>query len=592
MQTGTLEWNNGWFRVYCNYSITPNEAKNTALVAADLFVTKLKSGATAWSTFPVTLSIAGTNSTKSVAFDARSWSVGRTEKLHTMQKALTHRQDGTHAAITISFYGSTGTMTLSTFSGSKTITPNPIKRIATVATIPGSGTTGKTTIRIQVTRQNASFVSRLYVSKNGSTEKIYLDWVPQGLGLWEKSWLIPASLAQWWPRDEEGTVTIGAETYTSDRRTLLGATGVSVRVQVDESVRASVSSLRVEAGKNAFQGLILQNFTEGRVKGTLQKVDTAALQGARFVEIRVKTDDSARSYTLEKNPERFPPKTSELNTPFLAPRAGRFPYTVELVDSRGRTFKQGGYYTVEAYFLPKIHDFKCARCTASGVLDEAGENVRADFSVEIAGLQNKNSAKIQFYYKDQTRGEVLATSASMAAGKNTFKSYVILPRVPLEGSRLFIMRVTDATGAKSEAQYLVSSGYVLIDVTRRGAAIGTTAEDGCQRIRYGDFALKVNGTGVHTERVGNSTKETTNLSRFRVYRMQVQITNGYHQFTRAELGVTPGDYNWMVQADYIASVVTTQCALQPNGTTMNLYMRNSQGALIPNGRYWITLLRM
>jgi hypothetical protein len=79
--------------------------------------------------------------------------------------------------------------------------------------------------------------------------------------------------------------------------------------------------------------------------------------------------------------------------------SGTRPVKVVVTDSRSRVTEANVDISVLAYRIPKIHSFTATRCNSNGTANNSGDHIKASFSAEVSGLNNKNTARYWVGYK-------------------------------------------------------------------------------------------------------------------------------------------------------------------------------------------------
>lgn len=357
---------------------------------------------------------------------------------------LPHNADGTKS-FTINISAGIWYYTSSNCTGSGTFTLNQIPRESS-ATVPNFtvGTAGT----VSISRASPDFTHRLSVHLGDAVYEI-----ASGVGT---SFVWTPDPAVWGPRIPNAASAWCAmivDTYHGG--TYIGRTAYNFTLYVPAGYSPTVSSLTVSpVNDNAVVkgwGVAVKGYTKLQWSASAEGAYGSSVTGWVF---------SAGGLT----------GTGKSGTTGVLQTAGSVTPSVRITDSRGRTAsKTAAAITVYDCAAPNISNAAAYRCDGSGNADEAGTNVRITLTAHISSVGGKNSAKLQYRYRqagDSYTDWTDFASGEILSGFDTAKSY------ELE------LRAVDSLGQNKTAAFFIPTESVWLSGRDRGngAAFGKYAE--------------------------------------------------------------------------------------------------------------------
>jgi hypothetical protein len=357
-----------------------------------------------------------------------------------------HEADGSKD-FTISISAGIWYYTSSNCTGTDTFTLDSIGRSSS-ATVPNFtiGTSGN----IAISRANNSFTHRLSVKLGGSVIEIAsgvgtsYQWTPDA-NTWGK--LIPNATS--------AACTMVLETYNGSTK-IGDSKSYPFTLYVPASYVPSVTSLAVSlVNDNATVkswGVAVKGFT---------KLSWSAQAAGSYGSTITKYEFAVGGQT----------GNASTGTTGILLTAGNITPTVKVTDSRGRTSsKNAAAITVYDYASPTISNASAYRCDANGNANESGTNVRLTLTAHISSVGGKNSAKLQYRYRQ--------AGGNFGSWTN-FTSGAILTGFDVANSYEFELRAIDALNNAKSATFTVSTESVWLNGKDggKGAAFGKYAEE-------------------------------------------------------------------------------------------------------------------
>lgn len=145
-----------------------------------------------------------------------------------------------------------------------------------------------------------------------------------------------------------------------------------------------------------------------------------------------------------------------------------------VTDARGITGSASVKPIVYDWFIPKIGTFRAERCNSSGKMDEVGNYIRLDYSVEVEPVNNKNFKSLKYGYKKQS--DTSWTVKDIALSSYSKTGNVVIPASGEYSWNVKVDLKDDFTTATLSLQ--VGTAYVLMDFHKsgKGLSIGKIAE--------------------------------------------------------------------------------------------------------------------
>lgn len=358
---------------------------------------------------------------------------------------IPHNADGSKS-FAISISAGIWYYTSSNCTGSGTFTLDTIPR-ASSASVPNftMGTAGT----ISINRANANFTHTLSVKLGGNTYQIAsgvstsYKWTP--------------ALTEWGQRVPNATsadCTMILDTYNGS--TKVGTAEYSFTLYVPASADPTVSSLSVSlVNDNATikgWGLAVKGFTKLQWSATASGASGSSIKSWAF---------TAGGLT----------GAADSGTTGIIQTAGGITPSIKVTDTRDRTdTKTAEDITVYDYAAPNVTNAAAYRCDADGNADEGGTNVRITLTAHISSVNGKNSATLQYRYK-QAGGSFTGWSA--------FSSGAILSGFDAAKSYEIELRAVDALGNTKSVTITIPTESVWLNGRDggKGAAFGKYAEE-------------------------------------------------------------------------------------------------------------------
>lgn len=358
---------------------------------------------------------------------------------------IPHNADGTKS-FTINVSAGIWYYTSSNCTGTETFALDQIPR-ASSATVPNFtiGTGGT----ISINRASGNFTHKLSVKLGGSTYDIASDvgtsykWTPDA-DTWGKRI----------PNDTSAGCTMIVDTYNGS--TKIGTASYDFTLYVPSGYVPSVLSLEVS--------LVNDNATV--------KSWGVAVKGYTKLEWSAEAEDAYGS-TITKYEFSAGGQTGSASsgTTGILQKAGSITPSIKVTDSRGRTASgNAADITVYDYAAPNISKAAAYRCDANGNANESGTNVRITLTAHISSVGGKNSAKLQYRYRQ--------AGGNFGSWTN-FTSGAILTGFDVANSYEFELRAIDALNNSKAATFAVSTESVWLNGKDggKGAAFGKYAEE-------------------------------------------------------------------------------------------------------------------
>ena len=254
------------------------------------------------------------------------------------------------------------------------------------------GTRGETTPSLSKSRVNigenvtitmdpysSSFSHKLYYSLNNK-DLIHIGDFSKGKA--EKTWTLPASLAEAITTSTEGIVYFVCKTYNGTTQ-VGGDKSVKLTAVVPSDYVPSISSVMISeltAGLADKFGCFVQHKSALKIK-----VDCSGISGSSISSCTVMVDGNDYSGTTVSTG--------------IIDSSGEMKVNVVIRDSRGRSASTSETIQVYAYSSPDLNGCKANRANSSQELNDDGENVLFRYAYRVSPVNNKNTAsfKIQQY---------------------------------------------------------------------------------------------------------------------------------------------------------------------------------------------------
>ena len=370
---------------------------------------------------------------------------GRWSTSSTKPVEIPHNSDGTKS-FTISISAGLYYYSSSNCTGSKTFELDAIPR-ASSASVPNftMGTEGT----ISINRANANFTHTLSVKLGNSTYQI-----ASGVAT---SYAWTPALSEWGQRVPNATSAackMIVDTYNGV--TKVGTAEYGFTLHVPASAVPTISSLSVS--------LVNDNTTVNgwglAVKGYTKLQWSSAASGAPGSDIK-SWAFTAGGLT----------GAADSGTTGIIQTAGSITPSIKVTDTRDRTAaKTASAITVYDYAAPNVTNASAYRCDADGNADDSGTNVRITLTAHISSVNGKNSATLQYRYKqagDSFNGWTAFASGAILSGFDAAKSYEVE------------LRAIDALGNAKSTTITVPTESVWLNGKDggKGAAFGKYAEE-------------------------------------------------------------------------------------------------------------------
>ncbi|MCW6665318.1 DUF859 domain-containing protein [Aerococcaceae bacterium NML191219] len=319
-------------------------------------------------------------------------------------------------------------------------------------------------ITIHLPRASTHFTHTIQASVEGK-----LSWTTIATNInTSYTWYVPKSWARYLPNSTD-RIKIKALTYLGSM--LIGSKDVTSVIEVkptaDMTPVVTLTLTDAMRHKDTYGG-----FVKGQSK--IKAKVTERLYEQTIV--------SSRTLTLNGVTYQSSEQTSEV----LSSTDQTVKATV--TDARGMTGIMTQRPTVYDWYSPQIIVFKASRCNASGVLDEVGNYIKLEYSVNIANVNNRNRKALRYGYKKQTDSSWSYRTIDMTSFNK--QGHVVFSASG-EYSWDIRLELTDAF-ATTASSTQVGTAYVLLDfhASGKGVAIGKVAESERVFDLASDWALK------------------------------------------------------------------------------------------------------
>lgn len=305
-------------------------------------------------------------------------------------------------------------------------------------------------ITISLPRASGGFTHTIQIGINGTLNFIN---VVTGIGT-AYNWTLPKDWAKYLPSSNH-RIRIKAITYSGG--VYIGEKEISnpISVTPTQDMKPVVTiALSDETKLNATYGGFVKGQSKIRAKVTEQ--------------LYAGTSVLSRSLTL--NGIKY--QTAEQVSDVIA----IMPQTISasVTDARGLTGTASVTPTIFDWYKPKILVFKVNRCDKTGKIDEVGNFLRIDYSIDVALINNKNAKSLVYGIKKQTDTNWVNTNIPLSANKVT--SFVV---VAASGDFSWDVSLTlEDSFASTVVSNKIGTAFVLMDFHKsgKGLSIGKVSE--------------------------------------------------------------------------------------------------------------------
>lgn len=226
-------------------------------------------------------------------------------------------------------------------------------------------------VTITMARASSKFTHKLKF-KYGN----YAFDIAENLGL-SYQWTVPLDLANKIPNAASMKAIITCETYSGGD--MVGSTSVYLSCNVPLTVKPTITSIQQKDVSTVNLGLYVQNQSRLQID-----IKSSGAYGSKITDI-----------TSMLNGTTYKDGTFTADLPF----SGTKQLKVTVADSRGRKTTETVDINVTAWKKPKVA-FTAVRCDSMGNPKDDGEQVKINYSFDIATVGNKNAKRVVFGYAE------------------------------------------------------------------------------------------------------------------------------------------------------------------------------------------------
>lgn len=326
-------------------------------------------------------------------------------------------------------------------------------------------------IIINTNRANSNFTHTLTYTFGSVTDTIGTD-VGDSI-----NWIPPLSLAEQIPNSPSGTGTITCDTYNGS--THMGTKSIPFTVNVPASVVPTISSVELSDGNKLVTDKNIGYFVQNKSYGVLA-VESSGVYSSTIKSFNLTI--AGITYT-EKSVNDINKKLVSL----VLPVGDSLPYSVEVVDSRGRTStEKTGTYTVKGYSPPSITGASAYRSDSSGAVDDNGTYINAQLAGSISSIDGKNECTVKIGYKlkadeseDYTWITYVSSSTEITSVDYTGNNKKIIGEGNIKDDASYLCQVyIEDLWDHNSRTFEISTGFDLIHWNKSGKslAIGKKSE--------------------------------------------------------------------------------------------------------------------
>lgn len=370
---------------------------------------------------------------------SNNFSANTTTLLATKSKTVTHNSDGSKTCSVSASYSSgvsSGTVTAST---TKTLTTIPR---ASSFSCASSATVGST-LTGTISRHSSDFTHKVWFTLGGATFTIATAATTS------ISWTIPDSVLPYMT-STSASVTVYCQTY--DGSTKIGSA-------VSDSLTIKLRSTDVPT---------ISNFTASKSNGGSYWIRGINNLSASF-SASASYGTTISSYRLVFGSQ----SVNAASATFSCSTAGNITLTAYATDARGRTTTSSQTITVYEYYKPTIGSLLAERCTAAGVADANGTNLRVKFSYGYCSSTPVSS----------TANNTLATTVTVKIGtiSNNYSlttptsgTYAVVSGVtiPLNNQANVTVTIRDSYGNSANISDIVNTAEKILSIKGNGKGMG------------------------------------------------------------------------------------------------------------------------
>ena len=350
------------------------------------------------------------------------------------------------------FAGGSYSFVIRAASSTFTVSLYAVWAVAPSTMTVSDGTIG-TAQSITVNRHSSSYTHTISYTFGGASGTIverssetFIAWTP------------PISLADQIPNAESGTCVLTCRTYNGSSS--VGSSSRTISLAVPDSVGLAIDSVAVtDTIANVYERF--DGFVQGRSK--LRFVTTLDSENAHGATLQ--------SCTVQFNAQTMSGTNVVSN---LLQSNGTMPYTVTIIDSRGKTDTYSGSVSVYAYSPPSI-----AISTATRE-DATPTSVDVSFSWAISSVNAQNSKRTRVKYKQATAASYTTAAVITPTEYSGTQTYTITGLSATDAYDI-VVEASDAWETVSYSVQLTAQGNRYIECSAQDGTISfnrANPEDG------------------------------------------------------------------------------------------------------------------
>lgn len=467
----------GGMYLQIDYTVTTNTASNTSTVRATLklvdhyalYMSTLSGSYLSVGgqkvDYSKTINYSGANTTTTTLYGPRDFTVY-------------HNSDGTASCNLTGTFVMNGTYrgsSVGTMTVSKTIDLPKIARSSSL-TVPSSINTG-TTLSGTVTPSSSAFNHKVLL-KIGSTLMANIN-LPVGTTAFSY-----AVDHDWFRYSTSGTIAVVLETYNGT--SLVATTSKNVTANVPADVRPSISWFGTTDPMNVLGGLYVQG------KSSVMLAATASAGDGAYISTYVYNGPGMYTST-----DLYYAHTGVFTA------SGWLTYTVQVVDTRGRTATETTSFYVYPYRTPIINSVSVQRCDANGNISQSGTYARYTINSTYSDIEGKNTREVTVAYSSNNGSSYSAETTLQSTSDTTGTKTGIYGGGAFALANTYILRFTikDSYGAIHTITAPLQSAArpININADGKGVAIGGMSTKNAFEVSMNaDFNSDINVDGVAT----------------------------------------------------------------------------------------------
>lgn len=456
MATFTKNFSSGWGQLVLTVTESGTSATtNSGKISWSLKIKMLvASPSYSNGTSTVTVTIGGKRRYTGDSWDVRGVAAGSSKTIASGSFTQTHSSDGSlslSVAASISSSTQFGSASLSgTFKGTT------IPRATTPSVSPTTVALGSA-VTISTPRASSAFTHNLYY-KIGSG-----SWTRFATGVGTSySWTVPKSIANSFPSNSSGTITIGCNTYNGS--TQIGSTkSISLKFTIPSTSEfmPSVNSLSVAEAVSGVTSAFGNRYVQG-----LSKLNISVSASGAY-------GSSIRSYSTIVDGVIYTSSTFQSNT---INKSGSLTITTTVSDSRGRTANKSTTISVLAYSPPTITSMTYQQCDADGTANPTGSSTKITISGRVTDVAGQNTRSLTLKWKKST--DSAYQTRTLTTSGYTFTVSTIVNSTTIDETYEFVAVLSDKINI---VENTITTGIIALSMLAGGKGarfFGEAEEEG------------------------------------------------------------------------------------------------------------------